>query len=195
MSWQFRIKDFSIACPVQHLHFHSWNQKSSQPTSAMKPSTIFASLAVHFVIVSSMYNHRINRRQEEDSSEDRRGFLYILEMCSPDTQRVIESEDFSGHIFPHLANSSFPCDQIDYILGSCMANATNPAVDFAAEQQCLVSQLFELCAISPPQSSPPKSAFWGTLLTVHSVEVTWWTPGLAVGTAIVPAAFDSAMRL
>ena len=161
----------------------------------MKSSIIYASLAVQFLLTAAMYDHQIYRRQDDVSSQPDRGFLYILEMCSPDTQRVIESEDFSGHIFPHLANSSFPCDQIDYILGSCMANATNPAVDFAAEQQCLVSQISELCAISPPQSSPPKSAFWGTLLTMHSVEVTLWMLGLAVATAIVPAAFDSATRL
>ncbi|PVH71751.1 hypothetical protein DL98DRAFT_368586, partial [Cadophora sp. DSE1049] len=62
---------------------------------------------------------------------------YLLQMCSPDSYGVMLNSSYDGQIFPHLALSSFPCDQIDYILGSCMANATNPAVDFAAEQQCL----------------------------------------------------------
>ncbi|KAG4413795.1 hypothetical protein IFR04_013067 [Cadophora malorum] len=98
---------------------------------------VYASLAVHSILVSSMYGNPIHRRQGSDLPEPERGLFYILDMCGPDTRRLVESQEFEGEIFPHLANSSFPCDQLDYILGSCSANATNPAVDFAAEQQCL----------------------------------------------------------
>ncbi|KAH6714548.1 hypothetical protein BKA61DRAFT_429256, partial [Leptodontidium sp. MPI-SDFR-AT-0119] len=62
---------------------------------------------------------------------------YLWQMCSPDTFSYITSFNADGKVFPYLASSSFPCDQTDYILNSCMANATDPAVDFAAEQQCL----------------------------------------------------------
>ncbi|KAH9207249.1 hypothetical protein DL95DRAFT_260416, partial [Leptodontidium sp. 2 PMI_412] len=63
---------------------------------------------------------------------------YIWRMCYPGSFGHFTSLDnVGGQIFPYLANSSAPCDQRDYIIGSCIANSTTPAIDFAAEQQCL----------------------------------------------------------
>ncbi|PVH67574.1 hypothetical protein DL98DRAFT_523261 [Cadophora sp. DSE1049] len=109
----------------------------------MKSSLMYVSLAIHFVLSSAMHGHQMKPRQEVNSTESDPVSLYLWQMCSPDTFSYITGFNADGQVFPHLASSSFPCDQTDYILNSCMANATDPAVDFAAEQQCLVCSLPE----------------------------------------------------
>ncbi|KAH7408983.1 hypothetical protein BKA64DRAFT_742158 [Cadophora sp. MPI-SDFR-AT-0126] len=103
----------------------------------MRFSILYASMAVYFALASASNEHQIYGRQEDDSSEFHRGFAYLWQMCSPDSYRVITNSSYDGQIFPQLASSPFPCDQVDYILGTCMTNATNPAVDLPAEQRCL----------------------------------------------------------
>ncbi|KAK0110894.1 hypothetical protein ONS96_002480 [Cadophora gregata f. sp. sojae] len=102
----------------------------------MRSTILYTTIAAHSVLASAMYRHQLQGRQVDDSEPDPAG-LYLLQMCRPDFYNTIMNSTYKGQLFPYLALSPFPCDQADYILGSCLTNATDPAVDFDAEQQCL----------------------------------------------------------
>ncbi|KAL2068599.1 hypothetical protein VTL71DRAFT_14936 [Oculimacula yallundae] len=108
----------------------------------MKLTLIALSLAAQLVLTTALSNHPRLHARQEDTSDDERvidpAYEYLQRMCYPATYPyTFGLLDSNGEYFSHGANSSAPCDQKFYIAGSCIANGTVPAVDFAAEQQCL----------------------------------------------------------
>ncbi|KAH7306097.1 hypothetical protein BKA65DRAFT_485796 [Rhexocercosporidium sp. MPI-PUGE-AT-0058] len=108
----------------------------------MKPTNFYLYLALHATLASSLLQHQMKRRQDEDSSSVDPAVAYLFKMCSPDTYNHIYGNNTGGDLFPNLSHSSAPCEQRDYIMGSCVANSTVAEVDFAAEQQCLCGSNF-----------------------------------------------------
>ncbi|KAG4434016.1 hypothetical protein IFR05_010498 [Cadophora sp. M221] len=108
----------------------------------MKSSNLCLLLAGHLTLSSALYQPQMRARQEDEAPGFDPAFAYLFRMCSPETLNIVNNNTSGGAIFPGLAQASAPCDQRDYIIGSCIANGTVPELDFAAEQQCFCGSNF-----------------------------------------------------
>lgn len=101
-------------------------------------SGLMAAAALSLVQAQRLPVHEmVHRRALDDPSID-----YLANMCYPNYMKIIYDVEYTdAELTAALAVSPLPCEQQQYVLYGCIANAST-SIDFLAEQQCVCGSNF-----------------------------------------------------